>query len=96
MLRFLPAAPFRGRAAPRSAAGRRQRPAAVLDMRGLADNAFDQQYFLHRPFDRRQFQRAEGLRTLPVAAIVDRDVRFGAPETSDSAVHDRRLFLASR
>lgn len=58
-----------------------QRPAAVFDVGGLADNAFGQDDLVHCPADRRDRLRAQ-----PVAAIVDRDVRFGR-----GAVHDRRL-----
>lgn len=61
-------------------------PAAVFDVGGLADDAFGEDDLVDRPFDRRPFQRTECLRTQPVAAIVDRDVRFGG-----GAVHDRRL-----
>lgn len=50
-------------------------------MGGLADDAFGQDDLVHRPADRRDRLRAQ-----PVAAIVDRDVRFGR-----GAVHDRRL-----
>ena len=70
----------------RSARVPTQPPAAMFDMGGLADDAFGQDDLVRRPADRRQFQRAEGLRTQPVAAIVDRDMRFGG-----GAVHDRRL-----
>ena len=68
----------------RSGSGRAaaQRPAAMFDMGGLADDAFGQDDLAHRPADRRHF-----LSVQPVAAIVDRDVRFGG-----GAVHDRRLF----
>ena len=54
----------------------------MFDMGGLADDAFHQDDLVDRPADRRHF-----LRIQPVAAIVDRDVRFGG-----GAVHDRRLF----
>lgn len=50
-------------------------------MGGLADDAFGQDDLAHRPADRRHF-----LGVQPVAAIVDRNVRFGG-----GAVHDRRL-----
>lgn len=51
-------------------------------MGGLADDAFHQDDFVDRPADRRHL-----LGIQPVAAIVDRDMRFGG-----GAVHDRRLF----
>ena len=54
----------------------------MFDMGGLADDAFHQDDLVDRPADRRHFLRVEA-----VAAIVDRDVRFGG-----GAVHDRRLF----
>ena len=50
-------------------------------MGGLADDAFGQDDLVDRPADRRDRLRAQ-----PVAAIIDRDVRFGR-----GAVHDRRL-----
>lgn len=65
-----------------SGGARAQPPTAMFDMGGLADDAFGQDDFAHRPADRRHF-----LGIQPVAAIVDRDVRFGG-----GAVHDRRLF----
>lgn len=55
-----------------ASAGTAKSPAAMFDMCGLADNALDQHDFLHRPADRRDLLAAE-----PVAAIVDRHVRFG-------------------
>ena len=62
---------------------RSERPAAMLDMGRLADHAFDQQDFVHGPADRRDL-----LRALPVAAIVDREVRLGR-----GAEHQRRAAL---
>ena len=56
---------FLFRRASHSVAGRRERPAAVLDMGGLADNAFDQKYFPDRPADRRHLLGIQA-----VAAIV--------------------------
>lgn len=53
----------------------------MFDMRGLADDAFGQDDLVHRPADRRDLLGAQ-----PVAAIVDRDMRFGG-----GTVHDRRL-----
>lgn len=44
----------------------------MLDMGGLADHAFHQDDFVHGPGDGGDLPGAE-----PVAAIVDRDVRFG-------------------
>ncbi len=54
----------------------------MFDMGGLADDAFGQDDLAHRPADRRHLMGVQ-----PVAARVDRDVRFGR-----GAVHDRRLF----
>lgn len=70
------------RPSPLSAGIPAQPPAAMFDMGGLADDAFGQDDFAHRPADRRHLV---GVR--PVAAIVDRDVRFRG-----GAVHDRRPF----
>lgn len=58
----------------------------MFDVGGLADDAFHQDDFVDRPADRRHFL-AQSLSAQAVAAIVDRDVRFGR-----GAVHDRRLF----
>ena len=49
-------------------------------MGGLADDAFDQQDFVHRPADRRDLLRAQA-----IAAIVDRQMRLG-----HGAEHQRR------
>ena len=78
MVRARPAPPPNRRASARVGA---ERPAAAFDMGGLADDAFGQDDLVDRPADRRDRLRAQ-----PVAAIVDRDVRFGR-----GAVHDRRL-----
>ena len=51
-------------------------------MGGFADDAFGQDDLVDRPADRRDFLGIQA-----VAAIVDRDMRFGG-----GAVHDRRLF----
>lgn len=61
----------------------------MFDMGGLADDALHQDDLVDRPADRRRLF-AQRLTAQPVAAIVDRDVRFGG-----GAVHDRR-FLAQQ
>ncbi len=58
----------------------------MLDMRCLADGAFDQQDFIHGPADRRDLLRAQ-----PVAAIVDGEMRLGRrAEHAGIPVHCRR------
>lgn len=60
----------------------------MFDMQGLADHAFHQDDLVHRPADRRDCLGAQA-----IAAIVDRDMRFGRGADPDRPLSRQQMIL---